>query len=404
MTYKVPLAFNTMGEAEISAATQVLKSGFVTQGKIVEEFEQQLARDLSARYAILVNSGSSANLIAIEAISYLSGLRPDLTYDRPIHRGDEVIIQGLNWPSTITPILNRGLVPVFCDVDPNSLNATPAQVDAVRTQRTRMVVAVPVLGNPSGLEDLRDYCAREKLILVEDACESLGAVTERGNLVGTIGMASAFSFYFSHHISTIEGGVILTDVPELADLCYALRSHGWTRHLKLNLFDFGAEDDAAIDPRFCFVLPGYNVRSTELNAAIGRVQLGRLPEMVAARRKLMASRIAAIAGFEDKLTIPGTAIADRHSWMTTPLLFSDGDHRQRGQAALEQAGVETRPIIVGNVLRHPLVRSFGLRANQPDLPVCDDIFARGLMIGLNPFSPNEIEQTVAKALVIAARA
>ncbi len=403
MTYKVPLAFNTLGAAEIEAATQVLASGFVTQGKIVEDFERQLARDLGARYAILVNSGSSANLIAIEAISYMSALRPDLTFDRPIERGDEVIIQGLNWPSTITPILNRGLVPVFCDVDMGSLNATVAQVEAVRTPRTRMVVAVPVLGNPAGLEELRDYCAREKLILMEDACESLGAVTERGNAVGTIGMASAFSFYFSHHISTIEGGVILTDLPELADLCYALRSHGWTRHLKLNLFDFGA-DDAAIDPRFCFVLPGYNVRSTEINAAIGRVQLARLPEMVDARRRLMAGRIAAIADVADRLTIPGSDIIDRHSWMTTPLLFTDSEHRRRGQEALEQAGVETRPIIVGNVLRHPLMQSFGLKADQPDLPACDDIFARGLMIGLNPFSTPEIEQVVADALNLAARA
>lgn len=403
MNYKVPLAFNTLGKDEIAAATQVLESGFVTQGRIVEEFEQELARDLGARHAILVNSGSSANLIAIEAMTYLSILRPDLTHDRPIGRGDEVIIQGLNWPSTITPILNRGLIPVFCDVDPGTLNATVAQVEAVRTERTRMVVAVPVLGNPSGLEELRDYCDREGLLLMEDACESLGAITERGNTVGTIGLASAFSFYFSHHISTIEGGVILTDLPELADLCYALRSHGWTRHLKLNLFDFGSDEDA-IDPRFCFVLPGYNVRSTELNAAIGRVQLARLPEMVAKRRELMAGRIAAVAGVADRLVIPGADIIDRHSWMTTPLLFSDAAHRRRGQAALEEMGVETRPIIVGNVLRHPLMRSFGLRADQPALPVCDDIFARGVMIGLNPFSTPEIEQVVTEALAHAAKA
>jgi CDP-6-deoxy-D-xylo-4-hexulose-3-dehydrase len=320
-----------------------------------------------------------------------------------MERGDEVIIQGLNWPSTITPIINRGLTPVFCDIDIDSLNATVAQVEAVRTSRTRMVVAVPVLGNPSGLEDLRDYCSRENLILMEDSCESLGAVTERGNTVGTIGLASAFSFYFSHHLCTIEGGVVLTNLPELADLCYALRSHGWTRHLKHNLFQLGAEE-ATIDPRFCFVLPGYNVRSTELNAAIGRIQLTRLPKMLAARRRLMADRIAAITEVDDRLSIPGAAILDRHSWMTTPLLFSDREHRKRGQAALELAGVETRPIIVGNVLRHPLIRSLGLRGNQPDLPICDDVFARGLMIGLNPFSTPDMEEIVADALNLAAKA
>ena len=402
MDYRVPLAFNTLGNDEIAAAMSVLESGFVTQGRRVEEFEQQIAHDLGAKFAIFVNSGSSANLIAIEAAVYLSMLRPDLTYG-PVERGDEVIIQGLNWPSTITPMLNRGLTPVFCDIDMSSLNASVDQVKAVRTPMTRMVVAVPVLGNPSGLEELRAYCSAEKLLLIEDACESLGAITERGNNVGTVGMASAFSFYFSHHISTIEGGVILTDVPELADLCYALRSHGWTRHLKLNLFDFGA-DENVIDPRFCFVLPGYNVRSTELNAALGQVQLARLPEMVDARRRLMRGRIDAISDVQDKLSIPGADIIDRHSWMTTPMLFSDGAHRRRGQAALEEAGVETRPIIVGNILRHPLVKMLGMKPDQPALPVCDDVFERGLMIGLNPFSTPESEAIVADALLLAAKA
>lgn len=402
MDYRVPLAFSTLGKDEIAAAMHVLDSGFVTQGRVVEEFEEQLARDLGSRHAILVNSGSSANLIAIEAAVYLSGLRPDLTHGA-IERGDEVIIQGLNWPSTITPMLNRGLVPVFCDVDIDTLNSRVDQVKAVRTARTRMVVAVPVLGNPSGLEELRDYCEAERLVLIEDACESLGAVTERGNQVGTIGMASAFSFYFSHHISTIEGGVILTDQPELADLCYALRSHGWTRHLKLNRFLFESEQEV-IDPRFCFVLPGYNVRSTELNAAIGKVQLARLPDMLAARRRLMAGRIGALVGREDRVTIPGADIADRHSWMTTPLLFTDLDHRRRGQAMLEQCGVETRPIIVGNILRHPLVKMLGMKPDQVSLPVCDEVFARGVMIGLNPFSTPEIEAVVHDALKRAADA
>lgn len=402
MDYKIPLAFNTLGDGEIAAARRVLESGFVTQGRIVEQFEKQLAHDLGSKHAILVNSGSSANLIAIESAVYLSALRPNLTHG-PIERGDEVIIQGLNWPSTITPLLNRGLTPVFCDVDATTLNASVEQVAAVQTPRTRMVVAVPVLGNPSGLEQLREYCASEKLVLIEDACESLGAVTERGNGVGTIGMASAFSFYFSHHISTIEGGVILTDVAELADLCYALRSHGWTRHLKLNMFDFEPHQDA-IDPRFCFVLPGYNVRSTEINAAIGQVQLSRLPEMVKARRRLMRERIKAIESMQGRLTIPGAEIVDRHSWMTTPLLFSNGEHRRRGQETLEKLGVETRPIIVGNILRHPLADMLGLKSEQPALPVCDDIFSRGLMIGLNPFSNAENEAIVHHALKRAAEA
>jgi CDP-4-dehydro-6-deoxyglucose reductase, E1 len=402
MTYRVPLAYNTLGEAEVLAAEGVLRSGFMTQGREVERFEAMLAESQGSKYAILVNSGSSANLVAIEAAVYLSHLKPELTFGR-ISPGDEVIIQGLNWPSTIKPLLNQGLQPVFCDVNVNTLNADVATVDAVRTEKTRMVIAVPVLGNPEGLDELRTYCDSNNLILIEDACESLGAVTRAGKAVGTVGLASAFSFYFSHHISTIEGGAILTDSPELADLCYALRSHGWTRHLKLNRFLFQA-DTSVIDPRFCFVLPGYNVRSTELNAAIGQVQLQRLPDMLKSRRRLAAERAKAVADLDDLVKVPGSDIADRHSWMTTPLLFSSLEHRTRAQASLEAAGVETRPIIVGNMLRHPLVDMLGMKPDQPSLPACDAIFERGVMIGLNPFSDDATEAFIHAALRSAAKA
>ena len=401
MKYKIPLAFSTLGDAEMSAAKSVLESGHVTQGENVAAFERALADKHGVAHAIFVNSGSSANLIAIEAATYLARMRPDLATTQ-IEPGDEVIIQGLNWPSTLTPMLNRGLRPVFCDVALESLNAGVEHIEAVRTERTKMVVAVPVLGNPSNLEEVRAYCAANDLIFLEDACESIGATTESGALVGTLGLASSFSFYFSHHITTIEGGAVLTDDPHMADLCYALRAHGWSRGLKLESFlDF---DSSAIDPRFCFVVPGYNVRSTELNAAIGLAQLDRLDGMLQRRREIAKGRIAAIDGLDDLLTIPGSEIVDRHSWMTTPLLFSDGDHRQRAQKSLEESGVETRPIIVGNMLRHPLARMLDLADHQPDLPACDKVFERGLMIGLSPLSTDDDERVVTQALVDAAKA
>jgi CDP-6-deoxy-D-xylo-4-hexulose-3-dehydrase len=401
MAFKIPLAFSTLGDSERMAVETVMASGNVTQGQKVAEFERALAAKHGVAHAIFVNSGSSANLIAVEAATYLSRLRPDLVHGA-INPGDEVIIQGLNWPSTLTPMLNRGLRPVFCDVSLNSLNAGIAEIEAVRTERTKMVVAVPVLGNPTYLEELRDYCAENSLLLLEDACESIGATTKGGALVGTLGLAASFSFYFSHHITTIEGGAVLTDDPHMADLCYALRAHGWSRGLQLESFlDF---DSSAIDPRFCFVIPGYNVRSTEVNAAIGLVQLDRLDDMIRCRRTIAAGRIAAIAGLEDKLVIPGADIVDRHSWMTTPLLFSDRAHRERGQKMLEEAGVETRPIIVGNMLRHPLARMLDLPEHQPELPNCDEVFNRGLMIGLSPLSTAEDEEIVCSALAQAARA
>ncbi|MFD1612614.1 DegT/DnrJ/EryC1/StrS family aminotransferase [Sphingomonas tabacisoli] len=394
------MAYNTMGPAEAAAIAEVVASGRMTQGERVTAFEAAIAARHGVKHAILVNSGSSANLIAIEAAFHLAQLRPDLL-PQPIQRGDEAIIQGLNWPSTLTPILNRGLRPVFCDIDLSSLNASVEHVDAVRTDRTRMVVAVPVLGNPSHLEELRDYCQANKLVLIEDACESIGAVTERGNAVGTLGLAASFSFYFSHHITTIEGGAVITDDPHIADLCYALRAHGWSRGLQLE--SFLAFDKTAIDERFCFVIPGYNVRSTDLNAAIGLVQLERLDGMLEARRRIAKGRAAALAD-TNRVAVPGIDILDRHSWMTTPLLFSDRAHRDRAKQSLEASGVETRPIIVGNMLRHPLARLLDLPAHQPDLPNCDEVFDRGLMIGLSPIANEEDEAVVQEALISAAKA
>ncbi len=400
MTYRVPLAHYSFGSEEIAAAERVLRSGFLTQGKETQKFEEQLARAHGCAHAVFVNSGSSANLIAIEAAIYLSQLKPGALHG-PMKAGDEVIIQGLNWPSTITPILNRGLKPVFCDVNPQTLNADVATVDAVRTERTRMVIAVPVLGNPGGLEELRAYCEKNRLVLLEDACESLGATTEAGRPVGTVGLAAALSFYFSHHISTIEGGAILTDDADLADLCVSLRSHGWTRQMK-NTHDFFDLPDT-IDQRFCFVLPGYNVRPTDLNAVIGQVQLAKLPELVKTRRRLAMGRIAAVEAQSNLIFFPGGDVGDRHSWMMQPMLFPDAAHRNRARQILEDASIETRPIIVGNILRQPLVKMFDLK-DQPALPVCDSIFEKGLMIGIDPASDDATEAHVHHTLQQAARA
>jgi len=397
--YRVPLAYNTLQRDEIEAAIRVLRSGQMTQGSAVASFEAAFAKSQNAKFAIMVNSGSSANLIGIEAVVYCSFLKPDITFG-PLQSGDEVIIQGLSWPTTIKPLLNHGLQPVYCDVDLSTLNATVNTIDAVRTAKSRAVIAVPILGNPSGLDEIRAYCETNRLILIEDACESLGAVTPSGNTVGRLGLASAFSFYFSHHISTVEGGAILTDSADIADLCYSLRSHGWTRHFKLERFSFPDTDE--VDPRFCFVLPGYNVRSTDIAAAIGSVQLDRFPQMLVNRRRIAKGRIRSIESFANKVTIPGSAIADQHSWMAFPLMLNDGSHRKQAQEFLEASGIETRPIIAGNLLRHPLTRMHNLKKDQPRLPACDRVFERGLMIGLNPFSTDVMEEHIHRTLQAAA--
>lgn len=402
MSYRIPLAYNTFDDEEREAVEAVVRTGRLTQGAEVEKFEAEFAAYNGAKYAIMVNSGSSANLIAIEAIYYCSLLKPEITHG-PLREGDEVIVPGLSWPTTLTPLLNHGLQPVFCDVSPKTLNLTVETVEAVRTKATRAVVAVPVMGNPDGLEEIQAYCERENLLLIEDACESFGAQTESGRLAGTFGIAASFSFYFSHHMSTMEGGAVLTNCREIADLCYTLRSHGWTRDLRLGSIPVDGTDSERIDTRFCFLLPGYNVRATEINAAIGAVQLAKVSDMIARRRKIAAGRIEALASASNRVIIPGADICDRHSWMTFPLLFNSESEKAEGQKILEEHGVETRPIIVGNILRHPLMRTMRIKDDQPELPNCDEVFARGLMMGLSPMSDASSEEYIHKALRAAAR-
>lgn len=397
MKYRIPLAYDSFGAQEKKAAEEVLSSGYYTQGKRVAEFERKFAAYLGVEHAIMVNSGSSANLIAVTAAYYAAMWDEDLT-NGPIGPGDDVVIPALCWPTTLTPLINLGLRPVFCDIDPNSLNLTVETVDRVLTEKTRAVVAIPILGNPEGLAELRDYCQAKRLVLLEDSCESLGAEGAGGEKVGSFGLAASFSFYFSHHISTIEGGCIATDSLLLAELCRALRSHGWTRDLGETALARSMPTFDDVDDRFCFFLPGYNVRATEIAAALGTVQLGKLPELLARRQSIARKRLEAVEPFRDRVQIPGANNRAGHSWMAFPLILNSRQERDRVRQSLEEGGIETRPIVAGNILRHPLSRFLSAPSDGVELGVCDATFDRGLMLGLNPQSSDDDEDYFCEVL------
>lgn len=397
MDYRIPLAYDQFDEAEQNAVSEVLASGRYTQGEEVSRFEDEFAAYVGVDHAILVNSGSSANLIAITAMCYAGIWDEALTYGR-LQAGDEAIIPALCWPTTLTPLRNFGLQTVFCDIELESLNMSVRTVEKVRTDRTRVVIAVPILGNPTGIEELRDYCRAERLVLIEDACESLGARSTSGKQMGSLGIASSFSFYFSHHISTIEGGCVVTDSPLVADLCRALRAHGWTRQINSDQLSQSLQSSDQVDKRFCFFLPGYNVRATEIAAAIGRVQLKKFPRILELRQRIAQGRLRALEPFQDQVTVPGANVGAEHSWMSFPLLLKSSEERDRVRASLEEMGVETRPILAGNILRQPLARFLSLKEGEADLSSCDAVFQRGLMLGLNPNSSEQDEVFFRQAL------
>ena len=268
------LVSDSWGIEEVEAINKVIKSNIYTyKGKYVKEFEKKFAQFFNSKYAVMVNSGSSANLISVASLFYKK--------KQPLKRGDEVIVPTLSWSTTYYPLQQYGLKLRFVDIDLETLNVNVDNIIKACTRKTKLIVAVNILGNPLELSKLRLFCKKKKIYLMEDNCESMGAKIN-GKYTGTFGIVNTFSTFFSHHISTIEGGLILTDDFEVYNLLLSLRSHGWTRDLSKNFY---LKKDQNKYENYCFTVPGYNVRPTNLNAAIGIEQLKKLKKLIDIRRK-----------------------------------------------------------------------------------------------------------------------
>jgi CDP-6-deoxy-D-xylo-4-hexulose-3-dehydrase len=308
-------------------------------------------------------------------------------------QGDEVIVPALSWPTTVWPLCQLGLTPVFVDVDRETLAIDLDSAKSALSPKTRGMFLIHVLGRAPDVARYTAFCEANGIALIEDACEGLGAHSG-GTHVGRFGAMGSFSCYFSHHISTIEGGVIITSDDALRDDLTSLRAHGWTRDRSDKAR--WHEEYADIDPRFLFVTGGYNVRPTEFQGAVGRVQLKKLDAMLDAREELARnvkgwiSRHPWLELIGASTLVEGDARNDRrrgrrHSWMTLPMRLSPDaplDLRAVKQH-LERAGVETRPIIAGNLARHPAVRQFNTRS-APDLSVSNELLEHAFMIGCHP--------------------
>ena len=269
------LASTTWDEAEYEAMQKVIASGMFSMGEHVAQFERAFADYLNVKYSVMVNSGSSANLLMVAALFYRE--------KDALKRGDEVIVPAVSWSTTYYPLHQYGLKLKFVDIDPETLNYDLAQLAEAVTDQTRMIMAVNLLGNPNDFGAIKIIIGPRDIILVEDNCESMGAIYQ-GQQAGTFGLMGSFSTFFSHHISTMEGGMIAMDDEELYHILLSLRAHGWTRNLPKHNKVCGTKSDVAFEESFRFVLPGYNVRPLELSGAIGLEQLKKLPNLVQARR------------------------------------------------------------------------------------------------------------------------
>lgn len=367
-----PLSVPLYGAEEVRAALAPMLSQSVTSGGLVREFESAFADFIGAKHAVMVNSGSSANLLAVAALAAQGvpkGLRP----------GDEVIVPAVTWPTTVTPILQNGGVPVFVDVDPHTLNLRPEDLEQALSPRTRAIFVVHLLGNPVAMDPLMSFAKEHDLWVMEDTCESLGTKIN-GRYAGAIGDMGTFSFYFSHHITTVEGGMLVTDNPQLADLTRSLRSHGWTRDLSNR-----KEVESAspwIDPRFLFVYLGYNVRPMEVQAAFGLVQLKRLEQFNEARRRNARLLLAALSDIEE-IDFVVEQEGGRSTWFGFPVMLRDAETRQALSRHLEERRIETRPIVAGNLTVQPAFRDSPHRT-VGSLANATMIGQRGLFIGNHP--------------------
>lgn len=343
----------TFSHEEINAAVDVMLSTKVTMGPKVKGFEREYADRFGHKHAIMNNSGSSANLLAVAAIvnpATKNGPKP----------GDEVIVPALSWSTTVWPLVQCGLKPVIVDIDPVTLNMDPNEIERAISPRTRAVMLVHVYGNPCDMDAIVDICRRRNLELLEDCCEALGAYYD-GKAVGKFGRVGTFSFYFSHHMTTLEGGMCVSDDFEFAEIMRMLRAHGWTRELEDRERYLKLYPD--IDPRFLFVNVGYNLRATELQGAFGSVQLPKLAKFVDQRRENTAAWGKDLARWSEFFLFQKETRKARSSCFGFPMtLKDDAPFKVREfMTFLNEAGIETRPIIAGNIAVQPAMKLFDHR-------------------------------------------
>ncbi len=350
MNYKFPLATATWGQEELDAMQRVIASGMFTMGACVQTFESKFARYVGSKHCVMVNSGSSANLLMVAALFYTRN--PKLK----IERGDEVVVPAVSWSTTYFPLYQYGLKIKFVDIDLQTLNYDLGQLEQAVNDKTRIIMAVNLLGNPNDFDRISRIIGGRDVVLVEDNCESMGA---RFNCkyTGTFGIMGTFSSFFSHHISTMEGGLIVTDDEELYHILLSLRAHGWTRNLPKVNHVCGVKSEDPFEESFRFILPGYNCRPLELEGAVGVEQLKRLPQLIIERRKNGAI-LQQVLGNHPQILIQREL--GESSWFGFSLVPRPGSFITRDQllARLRAVGFECRPIVAGNFAKNEVVKYF----------------------------------------------
>lgn len=383
--YKYDLLENGFSNEDISIGKKVLNSKRITMASYTRKFELVFARKLGAKYALMVNSGSSANLLATFAAG--NPLKKN-----HLNRGDEVLIPALCWSTSIWPLVQFGLKPVLVDIDIQTLNINIEDLIKKITKKTKAIMLINVLGISSDLFKIKKIANKFKLIIIEDNCESLGSRL-KNKYLGTFGDYGSYSFYYSHQITSGEGGMITCNKKEDYDILFALRSHGWlggTRHYKRSLKSYNqyAKQNPQLDPRYIFINSGFNLRPTDIQAAIAHNQFNRLDKLKKFRninRNLLLNKITKSKKWNNQFQFISIPKDIDPSWMGLPILLSERfkNKKKKFMTILDKMGIETRPIISGNFANQPAAKLYKLCKKNEKFENSQKVQDLGFLIGLH---------------------
>jgi CDP-6-deoxy-D-xylo-4-hexulose-3-dehydrase len=382
----VPVSGKVFDSTEIELLVEASLDAWLTTGRFAAQFEREFAAFMGVRCASLVNSGSSANLAALSCLT-----SPSLG-DRRLSPGDEVITVAAGFPTTVNPIIQNGLVPVFVDVQVSTYNVDVTQLEAAVSDRTKAIMVAHTLGNPFDIDAVMALATKHNLWVIEDCCDAVGSLY-KGRSVGTFGHFATTSFYPAHHITMGEGGCVLTQSPALKKLAESFRDWGrdcWCDPGKSNTcgcrFEWKLGDlPSAYDHKYIYSHIGYNLKATDMQAAVGVAQLKKLPGFITARRANFAKLRASLSDLEDIFVLPEATQHSTPSWFGFPLAVRRDAPTTRNQVIrfLESRNIATRLLFGGNLLRQPAYRDIQRRVIG-DLHNTDFVMNSVFWIGLYP--------------------
>lgn len=382
---RVPVSGRVFDSEDIEYLVDSALDFWLTTGRYAKQFESEFSRFMQVRCASLVNSGSSANLLALTCLT-----SPKLG-ERRLVPGDEVLTVAAGFPTTVNPILQNRLLPVFVDVDPRTYNAKTCELEAAIGPRTRAIMLAHTLGNAFEVDRVRELCDQHGLYLIEDCCDAVGS-TYKGRLLGTWGDVATVSFYPAHHITMGEGGCVLTPSPRLQKLIESFRD--WGRECWCDpgqdgtcgrRFEWQLDDGCSYDHKYVYSHIGYNLKVTDMQAAVGCAQLKKLPRFIEARKRNFAHLAAGLASCADRLLLPEAAPGSDPSWFGFPIsVRSDaGFTRDELTRHLEAQGIATRLLFGGNLTKQPAYRESQYRVASP-LTNTDFVARSSFWIGVHP--------------------